>query len=109
MTPPRALPLRCWHSTRRSSGSPDAAGPSTIEAAFSRADLSLPAEWDWERFIEVRRIREANCGIVGGTNTSFLQHFARLALDLVLNPGHASAWAAIPDRDGLSTSPPQAA
>jgi hypothetical protein len=77
-------------------------GPRPIEDAFRRAGLSLPAEWEWARSLGGRRFREANCGILGGTNAGFLRHYAHLALDLVLNPGHASAWATIPDASGLN-------
>jgi hypothetical protein len=78
-------------------------GPRPIEDAFRRAGLSLPAEWEWARSLGGRRFREANCGILGGTNADFLRHYARLALDLALNPAHSSAWATIPDASGLNT------
>ena len=84
--------------------SAEAIGPGMIEDAFGRAGLSLPAEWEWARSVDGPWIREANCGILGGTNRGFLRHYADLAIDLVLNPQHAAAWAAIPDRDGLSTA-----
>lgn len=78
-------------------------GPRVIEDAFARYSLSLPAEWEWSRSHQVRRFREANCGILGGQNAAFIQHYARLALDLVLNPRHSPAWASIPGRDALNT------
>jgi len=79
-------------------------GPRPIEDAFGRAGLSLPAEWQWARSLGGRRFREANCGILGGTNADFLRHYAGLALDLVLNPAHSSAWAAMPDIGRLNTA-----
>jgi hypothetical protein len=80
----------------------DNRGPEVIEDAFTRAGLTLPAEWEWSRSHPARRAREANCGIVGGTNAHFIRHYARLALDIVLNPAHAAAWAAIADTEGLN-------
>jgi hypothetical protein len=74
------------------------------EDAFGRAGLSLPAEWQWTRSQSPSRFREANCGIVGGMNVGFLRHYAERALDLVLNPRHAAAWASIPDPAGLNTA-----
>ena len=82
----------------------DAIGPGVIEDAFGRAGLSLPAEWEWMRSVGGQWIREANCGILGGTNASFLRHFAGLALDLALNPRYAAAWAATADLAGLNTA-----
>lgn len=79
-------------------------GPRPIEDSFGRAGLSLPAEWQWARSLGGSRFREANCGILGGTNAGFLRHYANLALDLALNPRHAPAWAAMPNRDGLITA-----
>jgi hypothetical protein len=79
-------------------------GPRPIEDAFRRAGLSLPAEWEWARSLRGRRFREANCGILGGKNADFLRHYASLALDVVMNPGHASAWAATPVSGGMNTA-----
>jgi len=62
-------------------GDPD--GPRVIEDAFARAGLSLPAEWRWSRSHSARTSREANCGILGGTNVGFIRHYAQLALDIV--------------------------
>jgi Family of unknown function (DUF6734) len=79
-------------------------GPRPIEDAFARAGVSLPAEWVWARSLGGRRFREANCGILGGTNAGFLRHYAALALDLALNPLHAPAWAAIADPGAMNTA-----
>jgi hypothetical protein len=80
----------------------DSDGPQVIEEAFAWAGLSLPAEWMWSRSHSARRSREANCGILGGTNAGFIQYYARLALDLVLNPRHSAAWATIADTGRLN-------
>jgi hypothetical protein len=79
-------------------------GPRLVEDAFARAGLSLPAEWEWSRSRSARRIRESNCGILGGMNAAFIQYYARLSLDLVLNSRHAPAWAAFPAKASLNTT-----
>lgn len=79
-------------------------GVRVIEDAFARAGLSLPAEWQWSRSRDTRRFHAANCGILGGTNVSFLQCYAQLALDLVLNPRHTAAWAAVPGKGSLNVT-----
>jgi len=80
----------------------DGCGPRVIEDGFARAGLTLPTEWRWFRSLDGRRYREANLGIFGGTNVAFIRHYARLALDLALNPAHAGAWAAMPNRAWLN-------
>jgi hypothetical protein len=78
-------------------------GPRIIEEAFAREGLELPEEWEWSRSV-ARRFRDANCGILGGVNVSFIRHYALLALDLVVNPCHSGAWAFIPDKERLNTT-----
>jgi hypothetical protein len=80
----------------------DPVGPRVIEDAFAQAGLSLPAEWQWSRSHSPRRSREANCGILGGMNVGFIQYYARLALDIVLNPRHSAAWATIANTGNLN-------
>lgn len=80
----------------------DHSGPRIIEDAFGRADLTLPAEWEWFRSHQSRHYHEANCGIVGGTDPGFFRQYARLAMDLALNPAHARAWASVPYLVGLN-------
>jgi len=77
-------------------------GPRIIEDAFGRHGLSLPAEWEWSRSHWGQHFREANCGIIGGTNAGFIRYYADLALNIMLNPGHSATWASIPDKDGLN-------
>lgn len=79
-------------------------GVRVIEDAFDRAGLALPAEWEWYRTHQAYHYREANCGIVGGTDTGFIRRYARLALDLVLAPEYSAAWALIPYRGALNTT-----
>jgi hypothetical protein len=72
-------------------------GPQAFEEGFARAGLALPPEWEWYRSHQPRRrYREANCGIVGGTNTSLIRHYARLALGLVRDPEYAAFWSSTP-------------
>lgn len=77
-------------------------GPRIIEDAFEREALRLPVEWEWSRSLWGQHFREANCGILGGMNAGFIQYYARLALDLVLNPRHSTAWASISNKDSLN-------
>jgi hypothetical protein len=72
-------------------------GPQVFEEGFARAGLALPPEWEWYRSHQPRRrCREANCGIVGGTNTDLMGQYARLALGLVRDPGYAAFWSSAP-------------
>jgi hypothetical protein len=102
--PPRlaAAPVLAQHPENHGAG--QWCGPRVIEDAFGRAGLRVPAELEWARSQSTRRYREANCGILGGTSASFISYYAKLALDLVLNPRYAPAWASIPDREPLNTT-----
>jgi hypothetical protein len=82
----------------------DRCGPRIVEDAFARAGVPLPAEWQWSRSRPARHFVQANCGIVGGTQVGFLRGYAQLALDLVLSPRHAAAWAAVPGKAELNTT-----
>lgn len=77
-------------------------GPLDVERAFAKHNAPLPAEWEWSRSRSLSSYREANCGIMGGTRLDFVRYYANLAIDLVLNPGHASAWAAVGDLAGYN-------
>jgi hypothetical protein len=77
-------------------------GPRTIEDVFARHGLKLPEEWHWSRARWGDRFCEANCGIAGGTRVDFLRYYARLALDIILKPEHAPAWAELPGKDGFN-------
>jgi hypothetical protein len=69
-----------------------------IEDAFARHGVDLPVEWEWSRSQSSTRYREENTGIFGGTRTDFVRHYASVAVDLVLNPAHATIWAQMPTR-----------
>lgn len=84
------------------SGLDDQCKMEEAERAFAERSLLLPAEWEWARSRSLDRYYEANCGIVGGTRTDFIQYFGNLALDLVLNSAYSSAWAAIEDKFGYN-------
>jgi hypothetical protein len=77
--------------------------PWIIENAFAAQGLDLPTEWEWYRSLQEHGVGGVNCGILGGTNVGFIQYYAGLALDLVLNPGNSAAWGSIPYKDGLNT------
>lgn len=78
--------------------------PEPVERAFRSSGLPLPAEWRWYRSQPAGggpgspggTFREANCGILGGTNPALIACYARLALDLALNRRYAPAWSALP-------------
>lgn len=76
-------------------------GCGAVEHAFTRRGFELPDEWEWARSYWGDVVHEANCGIVGGTNVEFLRHYARTALALATDPGHAPAWRTIDRRDVL--------
>jgi hypothetical protein len=80
----------------------ESSGPRVIEDAFAREGLHLPAEWEWARALWGRHFRQANCGILGGTNVEFIRYYAQQALDLVLNSRHTPVWHGISDKDGLN-------
>jgi hypothetical protein len=77
-------------------------GPREIEHAFARHNLSLPAEWEWSRSRGGQGFREASCGIVGGTRVEFLRHYSQVAIDLVLKPENAPAWANFREKECLN-------
>jgi hypothetical protein len=72
--------------------------PRAIEDAFRKHGVTLPKEWEWVRSQGGNGFREENCGILGGTRVDFIRYYARLALDLALDPTHAAAWAELPDK-----------
>jgi hypothetical protein len=80
----------------------DWGGPANVERAFQKHNLDLPAEWEWVRSRSISQFREVNCGILGGTRTDFLRYYANLAIDLVLHPKNAAAWAEFPNKDGYN-------
>jgi hypothetical protein len=80
----------------------DWCGPRDVERAFAQRDLSLPAEWEWSRSSSLNYYREANCGIMGGTRTDFIRYYANLAMELVMNPTYANAWATFDNKEVLN-------
>lgn len=80
----------------------DGYSPREVEHAFARHNLRLPVEWEYSRSKGERYFREENCGIVGGTRYDFFRHFSDVALDLVLNPAKAPAWAIFAGKECLT-------
>jgi hypothetical protein len=76
--------------------------PRDVESAFARAGLPLPAEWEWSSSRRLPSVHHENTGILGGTNIDFIRYYAKLGVDLVMNPRHAPAWAAFPDKFGCN-------
>ena len=76
--------------------------PTQIEALFARFGLTLPAEWEWFRATDATWFREENCGILGGNRLDFLHYYARMAVDLALNPSNADAWSTVHDKGGFN-------
>jgi hypothetical protein len=77
-------------------------GPGDIEHAFARHGLTLPDEWEWSRSRFPNHFREENCGILGATRVDFIRYYAKVAIDLVMNPDHAAAWAQFSDKAGYN-------
>ena len=75
-------------------------GHEDVERAFFDHSIALPAEWEWSRSRSLHYYQEANCGIMGGNRIDFIRYYSELAIDLVLNPDHSSAWQAVPDHGG---------
>jgi hypothetical protein len=46
--------------------------------------------------------KEENCGILGGSHVAFLRHYAHTAMELVLDPRNAAAWARFPEKAGFN-------
>jgi len=84
--------------------------PRSVEEAFRSCGLALPPEWRWYRSHPNGGgpgspggiYREANCGILGGASPALIAYYARLALDLALNPKYAPAWSATPFDSALN-------
>jgi hypothetical protein len=76
--------------------------PEQVELAFARFGLSVPAEWEWSNSRSLQFFREANCGIIGGNRLDFIQYYASLAIDLMLNEAYAPAWGTLNDLSGYN-------
>lgn len=71
--------------------------PRDIEWAFSQERLKAPPEWVWAR-TDRNYFRAENCGILGGSDTDFLRYYSRAAVEMVMRPENATAWARLPDK-----------
>ncbi|HTW25833.1 MAG TPA: DUF6734 family protein [Acetobacteraceae bacterium] len=66
--------------------------PAEVMAAMRATGGVVPPEWEWGCSLG-GDIPAENCGILGGTATGFLQHFARTAIAFVDRPENAAGWA----------------
>lgn len=77
-------------------------GVRDIENAFARQNLALPIEWRWIRACNSNDARQENCGILGGTHTDFIRHYANSVMSLLTSPATARVWASIPEKAGFN-------
>jgi hypothetical protein len=68
-----------------------------IEAALSATGGILPVEWEWMRSCGPN-LRGENCGIVGGSDVSFLRHYAQAVLELVERQENVAGWQKLGDK-----------
>ena len=67
--------------------------PERLECALSQGgSVWLPAEWVWYRAAGVKQRGEC-CGIFGGQNVEFINHYARQAIRLIEHPDNQAGWA----------------
>lgn len=72
--------------------------PAIIERALATVPGTwLPAEWTWYRQRREQQMA-ACCGILGGRNLDFLQHYANCAIRLLEHPCNRQAFATLADR-----------
>lgn len=67
--------------------------PERLECALSLGgSLWLPAEWVWYRAAGLKQRGEC-CGILGGQDVGFINHYARQAIRLIEHPDNQAGWA----------------
>lgn len=72
--------------------------PESIEYDIRRHGGWMPEEF--ERYMPVGgQLKAENCGIVGGTSTGFIRHYAESAIRFIEHPDNQKAWASRPKRD----------
>ena len=71
--------------------------PEKFDQALNERGGWTPEEWKWYGLIGPRR-RAVCCGIFGGNNLEFIQHYANTAIALAEHPLNQSAWACLPDK-----------
>lgn len=69
-----------------------------IQNVLQTYNATVPPELKWAWSQEDPLLREENCGIVGGSNVAFLRHYAKTAINVVMDPQNAPAWAAVGDK-----------
>jgi hypothetical protein len=76
--------------------------PELIETALETTEGTwLPEEWGWYRAPGALARGEC-CGVVGGTHTDFLRHYADQGLRLIREPANQPLLAGLPDRQDLT-------
>lgn len=71
--------------------------PGDIAQAMHDTGGALPPEWEWGTS-RGPMLQAENCGVLGGQDHDFLQHYARLAIDLLLEPANRTGWGRLPDK-----------
>lgn len=73
--------------------------PEVIEHALTTDSHGwLPEEWVWFRRARHDRQRGECCGILGGTRTDFIRHYAETALRLANDPANSRGWARVENK-----------
>jgi hypothetical protein len=70
--------------------------PELVLAAIDSVNGWAPHEFRW--FTDHRGGWAVNCGILGGTNTDFIRHYADGAVRLIRHPANQPAWDLLGDR-----------
>ena len=73
--------------------------PELLEHALTaHAHGWLPEEWLWFRRARHDRQRGDCCGVIGGTHTDFIRHYAETALRLVNDPANRRGWSRVENK-----------
>ena len=70
-------------------------GIKELSHAVCAGNGRLPMEWEWACSLD-DVVRVENCGIMGGRDTAFLNHYARAALSLIDSDANRAALRALP-------------
>ncbi len=71
--------------------------PEQVESLIRKLNGWLPKEWAWYRTSGLPQ-RAESCGIFGGSNTEFINHYAKQAFETVEHRANANLWAILNDR-----------
>jgi len=70
--------------------------PEQIESLVDRYDGWLPEEWNWFRSSDLSQRAEC-CGVFGGNYTEFINYYAKLAIEMIVNPANSHVWKVLGD------------